>query len=225
MKNIIYSVNIGGYDYFNNPKNFDPNIRYILFTDNKYFKSDVWEVNHVDFLKGFSDRKKSRYIKLNPHKVLPNHDVSLWLDHNFTPNIINFENFLNKINFKNFDIMLYKHRFRNCLTDEASKVVLMKKDSKEIVDQQIKFYLNDGFPKNYGLFETGFMVRNNNSKMQNYNSFWWDQVNKFSERDQLSQTYVSWKLKVPTGHIPVGKSAYENEFLYNLEHLKEFKVK
>ena len=39
------------------------------------------------------------------------------------------------------------------------------------------------------------------------------------------QTYVSWKLKVPTGQIPVGKSVYENEFLYNLEHLKEFKVK
>ena len=41
-KIIVYSVNTGGYDELRSPDVYDPNIRYILFTDNKYFKSDVW---------------------------------------------------------------------------------------------------------------------------------------------------------------------------------------
>ena len=86
MKVIVYSVNIGGYDLFNHPTKFDDNIRYILFTDNKYFKSNVWEVNHIDFLPNDLDnRLKARYLKTNPHKVLPEHDISLWVDHCFTP--------------------------------------------------------------------------------------------------------------------------------------------
>ena len=50
MKIVVYSVSTGGYDELKTPKVYDPNIRYILFTDNKYFKSDVWEVNHIDFI-------------------------------------------------------------------------------------------------------------------------------------------------------------------------------
>ena len=82
MKIIVYSVNTGGYDDFREPKIYDPNVRYILFTDNKYYKSKIWEICHTDFLpKNLDNRRKARYIKLNPHIVLPEHDVSIWVDH------------------------------------------------------------------------------------------------------------------------------------------------
>ena len=100
MKIVIYSVSTGGYDELKTPKVFDPNVRYILFTDNKYFKSNVWEVNHVDFLDNDLDnRRKARYIKLNPHLVLPNHDISIWIDHCYVPRFNNTIELLNEIKF------------------------------------------------------------------------------------------------------------------------------
>ena len=61
MKIVVYSVSTGGYDELKTPKVYDPNIRYILFTDNKYFKSDVWEVNHIDFIEDVYDNVKSPF--------------------------------------------------------------------------------------------------------------------------------------------------------------------
>ena len=109
-KIIVYSVNTGGYDELRSPDVYDPNIRYILFTDNKYFKSDVWEVNHVDFVDSKLDnRRKARYIKINSHLVLPNHDISIWVDHCYKPKFNNAEEFLKEIGFFNNNIMSYKH--------------------------------------------------------------------------------------------------------------------
>jgi hypothetical protein len=225
MKIIVYSVNIGGYDYFNEPKIIDKNIRYILFTDNKYYKSNIWEVNHVDFLNNLDDRMKSRFIKLNPHKVLPNHDVNLWVDGNLQLKINNFNTFLEKINYSN-NIMLYKHRLRNCLYDEGKRVVELKKDFSNIVHRQMSKYKNEGFPKNLGLYETGFMVRPNNNKIINkFNEEWWNEVSNHSGRDQLSQMYVSWKTGINIDPIKIGKSAYENNFTLPHNHSKEFLVK
>lgn len=223
MKYIIYSVNIGGYDFFNEPKVIDNNVRYILFTDNKYLKSNVWEIHHVDFLSHLDNRLKSRYIKLNPSIVLPEHDISLWVDHTFTPKISNFEEFLKTIKFK--DISLYKHRIRDCIFDEAIKVISVKKEYESVVNRQINKYINEGFPKKYGLCETGFMVRNNNDKINLFNSLWWSEIKNGSGRDQLSQMYTSWKTNTKIDMITVGKSAYENPFVDYLAHITEYKIK
>lgn len=224
MKYVIYSVNIGGYDEFNEPKIIDDNVRYILFTDNKYIRSDVWEINHVDFLGDLDSRKKARYIKLNPHKILPEHEISLWIDHNFTPEINNFEKFLHQINFKSEDnIMLFKHRFRDCIFDESNKVIEMKKETESVVQKVTKKYIDEGFPKNFGLYETGFMVRKNNQITNNFNDLWWNEILNGSGRDQLSQMYISWKYNFKISQILVGDSAYNNKFLKSKKHLKELK--
>jgi hypothetical protein len=211
---IIYSVNIGGYDRFNTPKIYDKNTRYILFTDNKYIKSNVWEICHVDFLPKMDNRLMARYIKLNPHKVLPKHDISIWIDHCFTPIIDDTNQLLEKLNFKdNTEIMNFKHSWRNCIYDESIEVINQKLDNKDIVVKQIEKYRNEGFPKKLGLFETGFMVRKNNDIVNRFNETWFDEVKNFSGRDQLSQMYSSWVNNLPITQINYGKSCYDNPFL------------
>ena len=222
MKYIIYSVNIDGYDFFNEPKIIDKNVRYILFTDNKDFKSEVWEVNHVDFISNLDNRLKSRYIKLNPNIVLPNHDVSLWVDHTFTPKIDNFETFLNSIRFKN--ISIYKHRIRNCIYDEGKKVISVKKEYESVVNKQLNKYISEGYPRFNGLYETGFMVRKNTESVNLFNRVWWFEVSNGSGRDQLSQMYSSWKTNTIVDPILVGTSAYDNPFTEYNKHVKEYKI-
>jgi hypothetical protein len=225
MKYIIYSANIGGYDLFNTPKLYDKNVRYILFTDNKYIKSDIWEINHVDFLNHLDNRKKARYIKTNPKVVLPEHDISLWIDHNFTPNISNFQKFIDENKFLNHELMLYKHRFRNCIYEESVKVLEMKKENYNIVNTQMLKYKNEGFPKNLGLYETGFMLRKNNDKVNLFNNFWWNEIESGSGRDQLSQMYISWKLNISASPFYFGESAYNNQYTITNKHVKEYIIK
>jgi hypothetical protein len=212
---IVYSVNIGGYDYFNSPKTYDKNVRYILFTDNKFFKSDVWEVCHIDFIDNQLDnRKKSRYIKVNPHILLPKHDISIWIDHCFTPKFNNIIELLNNLSFtENDNIMIYKHSWRNCIYEESDEVLKQKLDDVEIVQNQISRYQKEGFPKNLGLFETGFIVRRNNKNISSFNTVWWDEIKNGSGRDQLSCVYAGWKSNVIIKQCNYGNSVYDNPFL------------
>lgn len=167
--------------------------------------------------------KKPRYIKLNPHNILPEHDVSIWVDNNLIPEFINSSDILTKNNFTNSNIMLYQHRFRNCIYDEGNRVIELKKEKKEIVDSQLKKYSSQGFPKKYGLYETGFMFRKNNNETNKFNELWWDEINNHSGRDQLSQMYVSWKLNFKLDSIKIGSSAYSNPYLKTSNHLIDLK--
>ena len=81
------------------------------------------------------------------------------------------------------------------------------------------------FPRNYGLFETGFMVRKNNLKSTMFNESWWKEISKNSGRDQLSQMFVSWSIGVDVKPILNCGVMKENKFLSEkLNHKKPFKV-
>ena len=213
-KIIVYSVNTGGYDELRSPDVYDPNIRYILFTDNKYFKSDVWEVNHIDFVDSKLDnRRKARYIKINPHLVLPNHDISIWVDHCYKPRFNNAEEFLKEIGFFNNNIMSYKHDVRQCIYSESEEVKRQRLDYEDIINSQMSRYRIEGFPRNYGLFDSGFTIRKYNKVVNEFNDIWWSEIKNFSARDQLSQVYSSWKSGVDIKPILVGSSIYSNKYL------------
>lgn len=227
MKIIIYSVNIGGYDMFKNPKNNDPNVRYILFTDNKYFKSDIWEVNHIDFVDGsFDSRLKARFLKTNPHKVLPDHDISIWIDHCFDYRFKDVNEMIEKIGFVNKDIMLYKHEERNCIYDEGGKVIKLNLEIPSVVNEQMSKYRTEGYPENYGLYQSGFMFRKNNKLVNQFNDVWWNEIKHHSGRDQLSQVYASWKVGLTITPILNQGNVYSNNFLFpKVKHTKRWEPK
>jgi hypothetical protein len=226
MKIVIYSVNTGGYDEFRTPNVFDPNVRYILFTDNKYFRSKVWEICHVDFLSHIKDKRRiARYIKTNPHKVLPNHDVNIWVDHCYKPRFNNSTEMLKIFGFEDKQIMNFKHDVRNCIYDESKVVINDKLDYENVVNEQMEFYRNEGFPKNMGLFDTGFTIRKNNELVNKFNNTWWNMIEKFSARDQLSQVYSSWKNSVTISGILNQGSIYDNKFLNKkIKHPKKWSI-
>lgn len=225
MKIVIYSVNTGGYDNLNSPTVVDPNVRYILFTDNKYYRSDIWEVNHVDFIKeGLDNRKIARFIKINPHLVLPEHDVSIWVDNCYRTKFNNAQNVLNEISFNNL-VMCYKHDVRNCIYEESKIIIKDKLDHKSIVDQQMIKYKNLGFPANYGLFDSGFTIRKNSDQVKTFNEKWWEEVKNHSGRDQLSQVFSSWATNTKIDPIKIGVSIYDNRFLNpKIRHPKRWTV-
>ena len=227
LKIIVYSICINGYDTVKVPEIYDKNIDYILFSDDMSISPDVWKVVPIDFLKNTSidDRKKSRYAKLNSHLVLPEHDISIWIDHSYIPKFNDVKKLLEDINFGNSNIMQYKHPKRNCLYDEANEVLRLKLDFPVTVNKQLSRYYGMGFPKNYGLFECGFLIRRNNLKTRTFNDAWWKEVLNNSGRDQLSQMFVSWSIGVNITPILVGDCVDSNEFLSErISHEKTFRT-
>ena len=226
MNFIIYSANIGGYDQFNTPTIIDKSARYILFTDNKYFKSKIWEIYHIDFIdKNLDNRKKARYIKTNPHLVLPNHEINIWIDHCYIPRFNDVNNLLKEINFNNNNIMCYRHNVRTCIYTEANVVKTDKLDYPNIVDEQMNKYKMEGFPSKYGLFDSGFTIRKNNELVNKFNETWWNEIKNHSGRDQLSQIYSSWKTNVSITPISNGGNIYSNKYLNpKIKHPKKWSV-
>ncbi len=225
-KIVVYSVNVNGYDEIRTPREYDPNVKYILFTDDEDIKSDVWEIKPVDFLKNIKDlRKKARYVKVNSHLILPEHDVSIWVDSCFEPRFTDTKKMLDEIGLGNNNMMAYKHPLRNCLFDEANAVIQYKLDTVGVVSNQMKRYRDMGFPKEYGLFETGFLIRKNNNKIKNFNETWWTEIKNNSGRDQLSHMFASWYSDVDTIPIKVGLTMENNDFLHErVNHKKIFSV-
>ena len=223
-KIIVYSANINGYDEFNEPEVYDPNVEYILFTDNEEIKSNVWKIKPIDFLdKNLDLRKKARYLKINSHLVLPPHDVSVWVDHCFESKFDNVNNILEEIEFSGKNMMAYKHPQRNCIYDEANVVIQYKLDSLGVVSNQMKRYVNMGFPKQQGLFETGLLIRRNNEKVKRFNQTWWTEILKNSGRDQLSHVFACWYSDVTTTPITIGEKAESTPYLKpRTQHKKLF---
>lgn len=226
MKIIIYSANIGNYDDFYQPSEIDKNVKYILFTDNKKYKSNVWDTYDVSKynLSKLHPRKIARMIKINSHLILPNHDVSIWIDHCFKSKIKNSLDLLNQIGFFDKNIMLYRHTERRCIYSEAETCIKMKLDTESIIKDQMKKYKNQNFPVNFGLFQTGFMIRKNNDSIKKLNEVWSNEILNGSGRDQLSQCYASWVTKVNIDPITIGKSQYDTPFLepkkkHNKKHI------
>lgn len=75
-----------------------------------------------------------------------------------------------------------------------------KKGNKTAILKQIKQYRKEGFPKNFGLYACGIMIRKNTSEIINFMELWYSEICKYSHRDQISFPYILWKtpIKVDT---------------------------
>jgi hypothetical protein len=85
-----------------------------------------------------------------------------------------------------------KHPDRKCIYDESNAVILLNKDKSDVVNEQMSQYMKMGYPKDNGLVQSGIIIRNNNQYSREIGELWWDQIYKYSKRDQLSFNYVIW---------------------------------
>jgi hypothetical protein len=220
-KIIVFTANIGEYDSVSIPTFKDPNVRYILFTDNKNFKSNFWEVVYLD--KTVESTKLARFVKIMCYNFLPPHVWSIWFDCSFDIRMISGEKMI-KDNLRNAEVMCYKHPVRDCTYEEAVACQQLNVEKEEILKDQLLRYRKEGFPKKAGLFATGIMIRKNTKKVRSFCDFWWKEIENGSKRDQISQIYASWKTKTKISSITKGISVYSNPYSSKRKHIKPREV-
>jgi O-antigen biosynthesis protein len=196
VKIVFYTAIIGAYDTIKNPLFIDKNIDYLCFTDNPNLKSRVWKNQPIDPHFFHSDPQRiARFIKTHPHLYLPEHDISIWVDANYQIRLRNYQGFID-LNSKLGDFLSYKHPKRNCCLDEFKVCISSKIDNIKLMEEQRRIYESEGFFNcDDFLFHTAVLFRKNTEENKKINELWWKQISKFSKRDQLSLSYVFWKLQ------------------------------
>jgi hypothetical protein len=218
-KKVVYTCITGGYDSLVEPKYVSEDFDYICFTDNPNLTSNVWNIKPLPKeTEELSQVKKQRYVKINPHKLLKEYDLSIWVDGCVTLKG-DLNELLDKTLKEDYSIYIPKHPNRNCIYTEAIVVVKMRKDKKENVDPQIDRYKQEGFPKDYGLLQSNILIRkHNNEDCIRLMEDWFNEIKNGSHRDQLSFNYASWKNKdIKISYLD--KDIYKSKwFFWNGKH-------
>lgn len=196
-KIVIYTAITGGYDRLVQPMVTDDRIDFVCFTEDvKDNEIGVWHIRKIDYTNKDKTRI-ARFVKLNPHILLPDYKYSLWIDANvrITHEYI-YERIFSLIN-NEVELASINHWGRNCLYEEAKICIAANKDSIYKILQSIIFLKINKYPHNNGLCETNVVFRNHSSNtVMQFNQLWWKLLCKYSKRDQLGFNYCLWKLAV-----------------------------
>ena len=193
-KKVVYTCISGKYDTLMDPIYVNNDFDYICYTDQP-FNSNIWEIRPIpEELNYLSQVKKQRYIKVNAHKFLSDYELSVWVDASIVIRG-DLNEYIEKNIHKEDGVMFVgQHPQRNCIYEEAKACISLKKDTSENINKQMERYRKEGFPKNYGLPQTGIIFRfHNNEGCKRLMEAWWDEIEKSSHRDQLSFNYALWK--------------------------------
>ena len=218
MKKIcVYTCITGDYDNLCEIIKKEAGIDYICYTNNKKIKSKTWKVIYINDNED-NIRIARKYKILGSDYIIGNYDISVWVDGNFQikDNVRKFIS--NLCNLDRYSFITFKHSKRDCIYDEAKKCIELGKDKKDIINKQMKVYQNDNYPAHNGLAETGIIVRNlRNNDVIKLCQIWYEQIQKYSFRDQLSFNYCASKIKnLKIKYI--NRSIYDNGYFYYEKH-------
>ncbi len=203
MKAAIVTALCGNREALVNPTVVLPNVDYIAFVDQKWPNATVWDQRPLEKISDdpkYANRRNAKIYKVAPHRFLPEHDMWIWADvsHDCVvdPELI-ADTFL-----RTSDIGLFRHNQRDCLYKEAALLKELQYDHPHLIDKQISAYRMEAYPEHNGLWELPVSVRKNTESIRALNELWWNQIENYSSRDQLSMPFCLWKLHILPTTLP-----------------------
>ncbi|CAG7897285.1 unnamed protein product, partial [Brassica rapa] len=165
----------------------------------------LWKLVVVKNLPYADMRRVGKIPKLLPHRLFPSARYSIWLDSKLRlqldPLLI-LEYFLWR---KGHEYAISNHYDRHCLWEEVAQNKKLNKYNHTVIDQQFEFYKADGLtrfnasdpfkllPSNVP--EGSFIVRAHTPMSNLFSCLWFNEVERFTPRDQLSFAYTYQKLR------------------------------
>lgn len=192
---VVYTAISGKYDILRSHQYLVDSWDYVCFTDEQISGLHAWEIRPMKELGTLGANRKAKYYKLFPHKLFPEYEYSIWIDGNWDITGPHLEHVTKRLlKKKNLSIALNPHNWRDCIFDEAKECIIRRLDKKKVIQKQMSYLRQKGFPKKQGLFEMNLILRKHHSpSVITLMESWWDMIMRFSKRDQLSFTYVLWR--------------------------------
>lgn len=226
-KKVIYTCITGSYDNLIQPTYYNSTFDYICFTDVKSLLKQkqigIWKIEKLSFSE-LNNTKNARWHKTHPHILFKNYEESIWIDANAD---IKTSYLFETIETANKNILIPLHFKRDCIYEECDICESSHKDTNENIEKIRKILHANNMPKRYGLHETNIIYRKHHDKdIIKLMEDWWDCIEKYSKRDQLSFSYVLWKnnIRVEDISFPNARTNIPNfEFVTHVKQKKSQK--
>lgn len=161
-----------------------------------------WRIIVVRDLPFTDQRLNGKIPKMLGHRLFPRAKFSIWVDSKsqFRRDPLGVMEAL--LWRSNSVLAISEHGARSSVYDEAKAVVQKHKATPEEVERQLTQYRQDGLPEakrfdgKKALNEASVIVREHTSLTNMFMCLWFNEVVRFTSRDQLSFPYVLWRLKV-----------------------------
>lgn len=165
----------------------------------------LWRIVIVRNLPYRDMRRTGKVPKFLSHRLFPNSRYSIWLDSKMRlqsdPMQI-IEHFLWR---RKAEYAISNHYDRHCVWDEVQQNKRLKKYDHHAIDEQFRVYQSDGLTKfdpsdpnnplpSY-VPEGSFIVRAHTPMSNLFSCLWFNEVDRFTSRDQLSFAYTYLKLR------------------------------
>lgn len=209
-RRVVYTCLFGYSEQFNDfAYESGGDIDFICFTDDAELQSDFWTFKLVD-PSPLDPARASERIKVLPHQFLSDYDWTLYIDNTIflkMPPQHLFDAFLAQAS---SPLVCFRHHERNCVYDEAEKVIELSFDDPARVRAQMAHYRELGYPVQNGLAKGAFLLRRHHdpalvSSMER----WYQQIVDYSKRDQLSLNPAMWLEKFNPTYLAQRLSDFE----------------
>ena len=188
----VYTCLIGGYEALNEqPMAAASGLDFICFTDDPALTSASWQMRPYRPAFPLDPVRSQRMAKLSPHELLPDYDLSLYIDNSVILTAPPEEVIARYLG-DDVAVAMPGHSFRASVRDEFMEVLRMGLDDGARVLEQLNHYMmSDPSVMEAVPFWSAIMLRRHNDpKVIAAMRLWLAQVLRYSRRDQLSGTYA-----------------------------------
>lgn len=92
----------------------------------------------------------------------------------------------------------------------------------ERIDEQKKHYAEEGCPRDAPLWASGVTAHRDQPEANAFFEAVWEEIQRFSDRDQLALPYVSWKMGFRISALP--GNLLRNDYVRVLFHNEELRM-
>jgi len=194
MRLLVYTAVFGDYDRVYPPVEADPEIDYVIITDDPDMQVHGWTTRAVDAGAFATPKAANLYHRALIHRILPGYDASIYVDGNIR--VLGSTRAL----FRSFlaagkAVGTFPHPLRKNVAEEVESCIQNKKaEGAERLRQEYQAYLESGFDDHVGLFETGVLLKNHKViELDTAMECWNACFAAYRLRDQVSLPYALWR--------------------------------
>lgn len=196
----VYTAITNGYDTLKEqPRAKDT--EFVCFTDNKDLKPiGEWQIEYVHDL----DHKLPKVLR---YLHMPEYDKTLWIDANVTLKR-GFEDIFDTL--KDNHIATFNATLWNTVHMEAEQCVNFGYEIEAKADAVRRFLASENYPDEH-LSACTVILRDNDPSLTVFEHRWFNAIQHFSRRDQLTFNYTLWKCGMQQDYFE--GTVYDNKYL------------
>ena len=206
---VVYTALLGGYETLNEEQYVgNGDVRFICYTDDPHLVSDVWDIRVVEPLFPDDLARSQRDIKIRGTRELDRFDRTLYIDNSVSltgPATVILDGWLSA-----HDLAVPLHSFHPTVLDEFLAVLTLGFDDPAIVGAQLEDYAEtDRNLLSERPSWNGMIARRNTPDVQRTMSQWFDEVVRYSRRDQLSANRVFDRTGISVNRVEIDNNVSE----------------